>query len=92
MLDLNADCAEFCHTQGFRHLLAVGTYQLDEGVQKRHGRLYLYQIEAHTTPCAKQKATVDCQGANADASAQPCSQCHCYISAPVTTVCCVRYL
>jgi hypothetical protein len=45
LLDLNADCAEFCTTQRHHHWLSVGTYQLDEASSTRHGRLYLYSLQ-----------------------------------------------
>jgi hypothetical protein len=53
LLELNADCAEFCDVAssagdgGPHHhdsLLAVGTYQLDEASSRRHGRLLLYSL------------------------------------------------
>ena len=39
---LNADFAAFCPVAGLHHLLAVGTYQLDDTSQTRLGRLHLY--------------------------------------------------
>lgn len=39
---LNADFAAFCPVAGLHHLLAVGTYQLDEASQTRLGCLHLY--------------------------------------------------
>lgn len=43
-LDLNADCAEFCPAPHNQHILAAGTYQLDEATNTRHGRMYLYDV------------------------------------------------
>lgn len=37
-LDLNADSAEWCPTNGSRDLLAIGTYQLDAATSTRNGR------------------------------------------------------
>lgn len=39
---LNADFAAFCPVASLHHLLAVGTYQLDDKSQTRQGRLHLY--------------------------------------------------
>ena len=41
VLPLNADCAEFCPFDSHEQLLAVGSYQLDEASQERHGRYTL---------------------------------------------------
>ncbi|KAF6262815.1 WD40-repeat-containing domain protein [Scenedesmus sp. NREL 46B-D3] len=45
LLDLNADCSEFCSSPGHQDWLAVGTYQLHEASSTRHGRLYLYSLQ-----------------------------------------------
>lgn len=45
-LGLNADSTEFCPVEGLQNLLAVGTYELDETSQTRHGLLYLYKLLA----------------------------------------------
>lgn len=45
-LEFNADSTECCTSFGWRHLVAAGTYQLDETTQKRNGRIYLYQVQA----------------------------------------------
>ncbi len=37
-LDLHADSAEWCPQPGSQDYLAVGTYQLDEASNQRHGR------------------------------------------------------
>ncbi len=42
---LNADFAAFCPVNGLHHLLAVGTYQLDEGSQTRLGRLHVFNTD-----------------------------------------------
>lgn len=62
-LELNADCAEFCPYTGHEDLLAVGTYQLDEQEQQRHGRLYLFRIMQHQQLSSTQLAVLDCAGA-----------------------------
>lgn len=45
VLDLNADCCEFCPVENLQGTLAVGTYQLEESTQSRAGRLYAYSNE-----------------------------------------------
>ena len=62
-LELNADCAEFCPTPGRQDLLAVGTYQLDEQEQQRHGRLYLFRVMQAQRLSSTQLAVLDCAGA-----------------------------
>lgn len=42
VLDLNADCCEFCPVENLEEILAVGTYQLEESSQNRIGKLYVY--------------------------------------------------
>lgn len=49
VLGLNADSTEFCPVEGLQHLLAVGTYELDEASQQRQGLLYLYELTATVT-------------------------------------------
>lgn len=49
-LSLNADSAEFCPLEGLQHILAVGTYQLEEATQTRQGLLYLYGLKAEFRP------------------------------------------
>lgn len=44
-MDLNADCVEFCNCAGHEDLVAVGTYELKEEIQKRIGELFLYQLQ-----------------------------------------------
>ena len=44
VLSLNADSTEFCPVESLEHLLAVGTYELDESSQTRNGLLYLYEL------------------------------------------------
>ena len=63
-LELNADCAEFCPFPGHQDLLAVGTYQLDEQKQQRHGRLHLFRNVQHQRLSSTQVATLDCAGAH----------------------------
>lgn len=43
-LDLHADVTDWNPNEGFEELLAVGTYQLDETTQVRHGALYTYSL------------------------------------------------
>lgn len=47
ILSFNADATEFCPTPGCEDVLAVGTYQLDEGTQTREGRLYMFRVSGH---------------------------------------------
>ena len=52
VLDLPADCAEFCPDSNGNHLLAAGTYELNEQTQQRTGRLYLYAVQqVSSVPC-----------------------------------------
>ena len=52
VLDLPADCAEFCPDNSGNHLLAAGTYELNEETQRRTGRLYLYAVQqVSMVPC-----------------------------------------
>ena len=46
ILTVNADSTEFCPLQDLHNLLAVGTYQLDEKTQIRHGLLHLYAMSS----------------------------------------------
>eukprot|EP00798_Chlamydomonas_sp_ICE-L_P022758 gene22758-29926_t len=48
-LEYNADSVESCPWPGCCHLLAVGTYQLEESTQTRLGRLYLYSVQRDGT-------------------------------------------
>eukprot|EP00890_Picochlorum_soloecismus_P006384 jgi/Picsp_1/6747/NSC_04088-R1_transducin wd40 domain-containing protein len=41
-LDLHADVADWNRNIGHEHLLAVGTYQLDETTKTRYGKMYTY--------------------------------------------------
>ena len=40
---LTADSVEWCPCKELYHILACGTYQLDEKAGKRHGTLSLYE-------------------------------------------------
>ena len=57
ILSLNADSTEFCPIDGLQHLLAVGTYELDEATQRRQGLLHLYALirspaaDGNMSPC-----------------------------------------
>lgn len=62
-LELNADCAEFCPFPGHQDLLAVGTYQLDEQEQLRHGRLYLFRVMQPQRLSSTELAVLECAGA-----------------------------
>ena len=44
VLNVNADSTEFCPISGLQNLLAVGTYELEETSQTRHGLLHLYVL------------------------------------------------
>lgn len=46
VLTVNVDSTEFCPLQDLHNLLAVGTYQLDEKTQIRHGLLHLYAMSS----------------------------------------------
>ena len=43
-LDLHADVADWNPNAGYEHLLAAGTYELNEEQQTRHGKLYTYTV------------------------------------------------
>lgn len=43
-LDLHSNIVDWCPTKGHYDKLVVGTYQLDEATQLRHGRIYAYQL------------------------------------------------
>ena len=43
--DVNGDSTECCPVLALQHLLAVGTYELDEATKYRRGRLYLYALQ-----------------------------------------------
>ena len=48
-LGTRASCLQFCSSTGFEHLLALGTYQLDESTQSRRGELQLYSATSPGT-------------------------------------------
>ncbi|KAL6757706.1 WD40-repeat-containing domain protein [Haematococcus lacustris] len=50
-LGWNADSAECCQGPGVRHIVAVGTYQLDEATGLRNGRLILKALSAQRPLC-----------------------------------------
>jgi hypothetical protein len=70
LLELNADCAEFCTVPEHHQWLAVGTYQLNETSSTRLGRLYLYSLQPwqqqqqqqQCHPQLQQLATLDVPG------------------------------
>lgn len=67
ILDINTDVAEFCTSPNNYHILAVGTYQLDEATRERHGRLHMYSLANSITGSNSQPhlllaATLDMPG------------------------------
>ena len=44
-LNHTSDCVEFCPISNYENFCAVGTYQLDESIQKRVGDLYLFEVK-----------------------------------------------
>lgn len=50
ILDLHADVADWNRNQGCEGMLAVGTYQLDETTQVRHGALYTFSHHTSGPP------------------------------------------
>ena len=62
---LTADSVEWCPVDSVDQLLALGTYQLDEGTRTRLGSLTLYSYDPQTTtlhPVAQKKTNVLKQG------------------------------
>ena len=55
-LAVNADSTEFCPLDTLQHVLAVGTYELDEKTQTRYGNLYMYHLEQALAHCSGQHA------------------------------------
>lgn len=45
VLSVNADSTECCPLENLKHLLAVGTYELDEKTSARRGLLCIYYLE-----------------------------------------------
>ena len=43
---LTADTIEWCHHDGYRDVLACGTYQLSERTGEREGNVQLYQLRS----------------------------------------------
>ena len=50
-LTVNADSTEFCQLETLQHVLAVGTYELDEKTRSRHGLLHLYHLKQAPVDC-----------------------------------------
>ncbi len=46
VLTVNADSTEFCPLTSLQHVLAVGTYELDDSTQQRNGLLHLYTMSS----------------------------------------------
>ena len=55
-LAVNADSTEFCPLNTLQHVLAVGTYKLEEETQTRHGELYVYHLKRASTKRSDQSA------------------------------------
>lgn len=55
-LAVNADSTEFCPLDRLQHVLAVGTYELDEKTQTRHGNLYMYYLKQASATSSGQNA------------------------------------
>ena len=53
-LAVNADSTEFCPLYTLQHILAVGTYELEEKTQTRHGELCLYYLKKLPAYCSDQ--------------------------------------
>lgn len=66
-LDLNADSTEFCPADGLHDVLAVGTYQLQEDIQERIGKLYLYSVQWSAGPSG---STQEGQGGDAESKSE----------------------
>jgi hypothetical protein len=60
LLDLPADSAEWCPVAGNRDMLAVGTYELQEGVAERVGRCLSCFISALRNWCIPKDAESLC--------------------------------
>lgn len=61
-LDQHTDCVAFCPDPGLAHLLAVGTYQLEEGSGQRHGSVRLLDA-SQPQPAGQQLCRADTAGA-----------------------------
>ena len=55
-LPLHADSTEFCPLDTLQQILAVGTYELVEETQTRHGELCVYRLETASGNCDNQDA------------------------------------
>ena len=55
-LAVNADSTEFCPLDTLQQILAVGTYELEEETQTRHGELCIYRLETASGNCNNQDA------------------------------------
>lgn len=76
-LAVNADSTEFCPLKSLQHVLAVGTYQLDEKTQTRSGNLYMYCLE---------QASVNCSAPNAGCDVIPEWQMQCVQTFPMSGI------
>ena len=76
-LAVNADSTEFCPLETLQHILAVGTYELEEKTQTRHGELCMYFLEKLPAKCSDQ---------DADSSHAPDWQMQCVQSLPVSGI------
>lgn len=61
-LDLHADVADWNRNEGREELLAVGTYELDETTQMRHGALYTFSHSTGDTPLKQERRVMDLPG------------------------------
>lgn len=62
ILDLHADVADWNRNQGCEGLLAVGTYQLDEATQVRHGELYTFSHDTSDPPLEERNRRINLPG------------------------------
>ena len=76
-LAVNADSTEFCPLDTLQHILAVGTYELEEETQTRFGELYVYHLK---------KLPANCSVQNADSSHTPEWQMQCVQTFPVSGI------
>lgn len=56
-LAVNADSTEFCPLDTRQHVLAVGTYELEEKTQTRHGELYVYHLKRASAKSSDQHSS-----------------------------------
>lgn len=76
-LAVNADSTEFCPLDTLQHMLAVGTYELEEETQTRYGELYVYHLK---------KLPANCSDQDNDSSHYPEWQMQCVQTFPVSGI------